>query len=301
MVNINVNQFSIEKLLEKINDKIPYIDRVHVWFNKNIPKLNLNLLNKTAGSIKIRKGVMTYQDKNGTWYKNWSGTYKLEILQPTRKTFKYLEEINTQPDNHFVNYIEFALDFITKTKEDAVEVQNFFDNCWLKRWHGKQKTLNTRGTSYSGQRATTNFVTYSNRLSKVNKLPCCHLEVRLSTKAACKNAGYGAFNDFLDCNFNSFWEKYLVLREVRDETWIKKVFESKYGRAIQGRLNNKNRYPNLEAFDDYIDYYMNYFIRLVKNDYPEGKITSQKVQDKWKPINNRCLKKIPNNQFLPKA
>lgn len=304
--------FDRSEVLEKILSTSSYIDVVKIWFDKK-PNFSIGKLRSMSGDNTIeRLGPMVHWDRQtGERIEDHTWRYHLCIHQPSVEALRYIAERQIGR-MALINYLEFALDFITQDRKDAIFLHDFFDVCWVKRWHGKQIAIKQKnGTSYSGRReAAINNIIYSDRFSKVAGENCCHLEVRLKG-TACKAAKLSTFEELMCLDQQEFWKKYLVLRQFKDEAAIKKILERgirKYGLWKQKRIElkpdrSKTKKNERNTIPELVEIYFNLMLRACSSDISDDRvITAQNVIDlPWfDKMGKKYLKEITNDAFLPK-
>jgi hypothetical protein len=289
-------------VLEKIVDVLPYIDRMVIWFGDK-PAFDLKKLESMCAGIKKNKvGFMRYYDKKaGKTRFNHRWKYKLELIQPNKNAIRYLKKMTKCL--YMINYVEIALDYIVRTDKDLNEVRNFFERHWVKKWHGKQKIIrkgseiyswdseygNREATTYyCSRKSSVNCLMYSDRTSKINDKPCCHLEVRISGRAAVKRAQLHEYDAFLGKKFfKNFWEKRLELFSIKDSAYIKKMTMKTLLKEDSAKTDRQRTIlQNLWSDMFHIG----------------GGLRTQNFVDHGKGINakRRFLEKIDNRRFLPR-
>jgi hypothetical protein len=293
-----------DKVRRKIRWIKPYVDRITIWFS-HYPRYDIPFLKtlciggafpNTEKTIKIADVVCRY---------------KLDLYQPTRAAFNYLIN-NARPSiRHFVNSVEMSLDFTTETEHDLRYVRSFFERHWTRRWHksGWYKKLIRRHRVRMGQkRYINNFVQtfnhgmiyyhdrksgvhyklYSDYLSKVNRKPCCHLEVKLQKYSNLWKAHLDSLDAYLESGvFRRFWENHLQLREARGESEVKRIINDTVRRNMEGQSEKKIRQT---------------ILRIFKTAYHgEDNYIAQEIVDKGKFVDglHQLLVEIPNQPFLP--
>jgi hypothetical protein len=109
--------------------------------------------------------------------------YRFPIIlspRPTTQALQYLAEVC--PD-HWLSHVHIAADSIVDDAAQAERLQRWQYHHTIFRWRGdRQVGLFIRGgtTHYFSRRGDTrNAAIYSDRLSKIARLPTCHFELRL--------------------------------------------------------------------------------------------------------------------------
>lgn len=333
---MKLKKMDVEKVLGKIREKRPSIDVVRMWFDRK-PEISMDYLNSLCGKEAGEyHGNMGYIDSStGNWIDIYPWTYKLEVFQPSTEALSYLAD-NQGNSKILINYLELALDFITKDQTDASYLHNFFDVCRIKKWHGKQVTVKISeeknkehcpsddknvciddqeistdnygsGTTYSGKRGVrVNNVTYSDRPSKATGSECCHLEVRLKRSEVCKREKLNTVEDLINLNHKDFWRKHLFLQGFNDEEKIKKILEKKlrklkaYKWTIWENIKNKNSQGDITV--QLTNKVFNMILRACSFEISDDVVvTAQNLRElAWfDKIGMKFLNTIPNDSFLP--
>lgn len=284
----------------RITKIIPFIDRMRIWFEKK-PNLDQDELGKLCGQVKPHAGYKSWRDpRTGELMFNYNFVYKLEIFQPSREALSYLKK---ETDCEYrISYIEVALDYIAETINDIAIIRNFLETSWVKRWHSTNRIIRVGGdafladyvhhanegtTYYCRRNASSNYVIYSDKLSKIVMRPCCHLEVRLKGSGVIRRAKLDKFDDFLGADFFLiFWEKHLHLRSIRDIDYVKK--------GIMKTLRKKKARGN-----------HNVLLCIILRWFTlhGGTYKAQNFLDygQWVDARNRFLFIVPNKPFLPRT
>lgn len=298
---------SPEDVLERIRGRKPYVDRMTIWFSED-PRYDMERLKRLCvdaipNSRKPRmRRMVKFAD---VWCR-----YKLDILQPSRAAFDYLIEHTNPPVRHFINSVEMSLDFTTDTQQDLLYVRSFFERHWIKphhrsRWFNREvgvrpprkentdlpqyAQLPAQGTQYYAKRKTpVHYKMYSDFPSKVNRKPCCHLEVKLQGHPTIRKAHLDSFDSYLGPGvFRKFWEKHLQLRKPKDEDELKTIID---------RLARKNM---VDEDEETIRLFS--FAMFKGAYYSEDSYMAQELADYGKLLSDRdqLLEEIPNRPFLP--
>jgi len=183
-----------------------YIDVVRVWVRRPLTRAERQYLRKHFRPVYIKTQPMRYQPQ-------WC---QLIILgQPSVAALRYLHTVTGGV--HLINYVELALDHITKDRRAADALHEYLDMHLVQPWHGKQRPWSFLTTSYnSGKRWVRNTnVIYSDRPSKVTgEVHCCHLERRIARASAVRAAGITDLASLIGFDHRAFWEKRLQLRAI---------------------------------------------------------------------------------------
>jgi hypothetical protein len=118
-----------------------------------------------------------------------------------------------------ITMIEEACDFITRTKEEALALRNVIREYAVIKWRRKDKVQDCLNSFYSGSRYTKNrewrrnknFGGYADKLSKVNNMPCAHVQFRIQAPETIRRLGIREPKDFLTFNREAFFRERLRL------------------------------------------------------------------------------------------
>lgn len=268
-------------IVEKIKDKISYIDRVTFWLPTDRPDFDVKVLKDFCSRApRVTKEPMR---SNSAW------NCKIELFQPTEEAFIYLREniITTYLINHF----EPSLDFIAETVIDAENLKDFFIQHIIKRWQrGEINSKFENGFYFKKRMSASNLLGYHGRPSKISSEPCCHIEMRFQGRQAVKRAGISSFDDLISFNHRTFWNKYLQLRRIKDVELIGKAIIKLHGKAQPVYTGSARRRTG------------SLFLRghAQIGDANDGMITAHGLLANGKAFNGaRYLEVIPNEPFLP--
>jgi len=295
-----------EEVRRKIRWIKPYVDRITIWFS-HYPHYNIRTLRTLCvGGARPNVGGRGTIMVDRVVYR-----YKLDLFQPTKAAFTYLVE-NARPTiRHLVNSVEMSLDFTTETEQDLRYIRSFFERHWIRRWHNSgwydriirrhrvrmgqkqyiRKVAQTfsHGTIYYHDRkAGVHYKLYSDYLSKVNRKPCCHLEVKLQKSSNLWKARVDSLDAYLESGvFRRFWMNHLQLRKAKSENEIKEIINDTIRSEMAGQSENKIRRTILSIFK--AAYYG-----------PDNYI-AQDIVDYGKAVDGlrQLLVEIPNQPFLP--
>lgn len=271
----------LQSIVEKIQDKIPYIDRVNFWLPTDRPNFDVKALKNYCGrEPRVTKKPMYL---NPTW------RCLLELFQPTEEAFIYLQWNIVTP--YLINHFQPSLDFITEDLTDAETVKDFFIQHLIKRWQrGEIENKIGSGFYFKERKAASNLLGYHEKLSKINSRPSCHIEMRLQGSVAVKRAGIGRFEDLINFNHRTFWNKHLQLRRIKDVELIGKAIIKLRGKAQPFYTGSARRRTG------------SLFLRghAQVGDANGGMITAQGLLANGRAFNGaRHLEEIPNEHFLP--
>jgi hypothetical protein len=198
-----------------------YIDRVHLWLKKPLPRAALKRLQRECPRL-----------HPGDQPKRWDPRYlqQLQFPQPTAKLLRMLSRM----DGIVFNYAEIALDWTFDSQYECDQADRFAGLYHVKRWHGEQEIKFCNGTRYTGRRSTANkLVNYADKACRITgELHCLHLEWRFNGARALQRAGINSIGDLLRLNQHQFWQQRLLM----------KVFNLRaFGRHYLNALHNTHR------------------------------------------------------------
>ena len=101
-------EFSPPKHLVK--NSLAYVDQVRVWLPRRLVDKQVKQLMRLCVKIHLNYEPMPYHHK---WRQ------RINLFQPTAEAFDYLVKITK--GNHFINYVELALDLITDNPKELEE------------------------------------------------------------------------------------------------------------------------------------------------------------------------------------
>lgn len=198
-----------------IRQRIAYIDKLALW---------TTVVPTGAELLAIRESTLlgkplTVQVKRGLWDTRF--VCRLSIPQPTVDTFQLLTALAKDAQlprgkpGLLLNYLEVALDLMTDTREEAVQLKRYLKNRILQP-HTKVEMYQEEGTCYTRPRkwGTRGMAFYGRRLSKVSGLPAAHLEMRFYGRKQLRSLGVRNPVDAGELNLPLFWKRHLRLREV---------------------------------------------------------------------------------------
>lgn len=204
-----------------------YIDTVKVYFDREIDVSEKIWFDERCGSI-IELGALRYQETR------WRDG--LTLHQPSVEALAY---ISSGFDAHVLSRVDIALDLLTATRADALQLQDYLERRLLQRWRrGNEPVVKTRGTVYykrAGGR--NNLVMYSDRTSKVAVgQPCVHIECRMECAAAVKASGIASADDLARTDLKEQLKRRFLLRDLPTYAELQKL-----GRAIHGTGKSRPR------------------------------------------------------------
>lgn len=122
------------------------------------------------------------------WRNPYSGTYTLTVSQPSEKALRLLST-RKHAYNPRVRRVDVSLDLFTATVDDALELQRQIayrlDPLRVRKPLDWRPPEAAHPTAYIGRTksGTTSWAIYGDLPSKLNGLPCCHVEPRANGMA----------------------------------------------------------------------------------------------------------------------
>lgn len=304
---------SLEDVVRKIRRIKPYVDKMRIWFSEN-PHYDIEFLKSLCGTVKVNaKGKPGRRTRRKVKIADVWCAYKLDLFQPTRRAFEYMIE-NTRPSiTHFVNGVEMSLDFTADSQEDVLFIRSFFERHWIKLWHkskwlkrtvgvqvqrenekdsstiGAAQLLNQGTLYYDGRKKPgVHNKMYSDLPSKVNRKPCCHLEVTFEGYPYLRNARLDSLEAYQRPGiFYKFWRHYLQLKKAKDEDTVKNIIANTVRKNMRGE--DEDKILNAIAIIFRACY------------YGEDTYVAQDIIDYGKYVSGRekLLEEVSNEPFLP--
>jgi hypothetical protein len=119
----------------------------------------------------------------------------------------------------YINKIELALDLLTKTKDEAAHLGQYFRDR-IVRSHARSLPRRSMNTYYTNRKrwSATNLAEYHDGLSKVAGCPCSHIEIRALGAKEVRRLGIGCPADVLKLDLREVWRRFLILDEVKWDT-----------------------------------------------------------------------------------
>jgi hypothetical protein len=161
-------------------ERLVYVDTVAVALDRQPSAANSRQLRRlNAGKVIIRPR----RDRR----------YGVLLQQPNERSVQFLSALEP---GHRVYRVDCALDFTTKTRQNAVDLQHAISSHLTMPWRGTRESHHVEGTYYfakSWQRR--NIAFYSDRTSKVIDAPACHMEFRWFGIDVCRSIGVNTLLD----------------------------------------------------------------------------------------------------------
>jgi hypothetical protein len=178
-----------------------YLDTLHFRTRRYITDDERDAVKALAGDAVFPEG------KDKRWDR-----YGLIVHQPSADALRYIEQ---HWRDHLIVRFDVAIDFFTRSIEDAIALRNLLWRIVVMQWHGKRKThLYDGKTLYHSQPwQGRNFAIYDDEFSKIDPTtpqPNVHFELKYTKAAGCRAHGVRKARDLFG------WVLYPYLeREVR--------------------------------------------------------------------------------------
>jgi hypothetical protein len=193
----------------------PLPSAIYASFDKLACWLRNPLRPRDHARLRPHCGWLRYWDETAAF--NPELLQRVQIGQPAVAALELLAERN---DVH-ANYLELALDWVFPTEWQCAEAGDFLDLHAVKNFHRQQGIRYVGRTRYTGPRSAANvLVVYDDRECKLTGEPCCHIEWRLRSRAALRQAGLASIRDMIALDHSEFWRQRLLLLEIDDLTLL---------------------------------------------------------------------------------
>ena len=217
---MNSNKFEHDKYDLTRFEKIGFCDKLQIWFRKKLKRFNPHTLRTMCGN-KPHEDITPMK-----FHPSWQ--FKIVITQPTRQAIEYLMSFRVE---HMINDIEIAVDYCHESSDKIENLRRYIDShLVVKRAPRLPKDIKQstyfKNTLYIVVNNNIKFVAYSDRPSKINNLPCCHVEFRLKSKPVLSAHGINHLSDVIDFDVRSFLEKHLDFVEYPNPRFIGRVLMS---------------------------------------------------------------------------
>jgi hypothetical protein len=154
--------------------------------------------------------------------------------QPTTEILRYL---SGGFDAHVITRFDVALDLVTRTFGEAEALHNYIERRLVQPRRSPSGVKRFKSTVYYARAsARNNIVIYSDKPSKIDGRPCCHIEWRIGRGAAVRAAGVDSAADIVALDHRAFWAKRLVLRDLPAGGMLTRL-----GRQLRGNSAGKSR------------------------------------------------------------
>lgn len=268
--------------------KNSYIDSVTVFVDRVPAGTFLAQLKQHCGTM-LPGRHMPHQH-------HWAMRFTLH--QPRTEAFYLiLHEFKT----HLLNRADVALDLVTRKQSEAAILQGYLERHLVQRWHGQMKPgKRYRDTHYSAAKRSPNVIaTYSDKPSKIDGAPCCHVEWRMKGAESVKRAGLYQLEDLVSFDHRAFWKDRLNLYDIPSGRSLEKL-----GMMIKGQPRRQK--PWIQPLGRGLHY--NFFVRIASvhirktaSDEDGGEIRAQVLIDRYGAKWKKYLGPLDNVWLLPEA
>lgn len=282
-----ISQKAIDEV--EVSERLTYFDKVVVNMIRPPDKSILKRFRQECGSLTLTRS------------KDFEREHRLVALQPNDVAIQLLDELfDPSGKGDRVTEFELALDLTTKTKRKANQLHAAMCSVIVFQHHGDKRVNWCKETRYTSPRewGTRQLVTYSDRRSKINGMPCLHIEMRYRGSQVVRRCGVNRPIDLLAIDKHQYWQRYLVLR---------KVDVHRLGRSLRSR--SKAKRPEIDEDGNDLDHSAGVrlarrIMRAFNKAFPnEVFLSTQAVIDKFRahrwPLPRSALQKIDNSRFIP--
>lgn len=272
-----------------------FIDTVHVEVRRPISSLQLSGLKLRCRAAKqVRPG----RPNCSKWRR------VLHIQNPSCEALLWLQ--GHLGHEGTITRVDIALDLQVTTNAAAWRLQRFFEQHLVQRWRGKRTKYRFKTTQYWAEivkPTNRNLTVYSDKPSKVTEAPCCHIEHRTCTAAACRSRGLGTFEELLNLDFCAFWRRELYLKAI-DAVKLDRAIERKAKELlvmkpppllVQHLVVGQGQ-RRLQALQEKIAADVAQQLNASANELHH--VDAQDLKDVAAWLADRCLMMVPNYHFL---
>ena len=187
-----------------------HIDSIFIWTTTMFSKEMLEALQSVTGSVTFCGN--RHMHMNRKWQQRYA------IHQPTVGVIRVLSEgIDTGAFHISISRVDVALDLITSSYWDAVELKEYFDVHHVMPWHLNNHIAYFYDTMYLGPRtAARNAIHYVKRCRNDDgsEHDRARVEMRLSGQRILRSKKLTTLPDIQDFNHPEFWRHNLRLVEL---------------------------------------------------------------------------------------
>lgn len=171
---------------------VDYLDTLWVRLHQRLSKEQASELRALNNN-----GNLYFQHLFGASY-----PFKVVMQRPTDAAVAYFADV---AQHHYVNRVDLAFDLLTRDQAATRQLQEFFYNHLLQRWHGKRRIATYYSNSKLGEKTIyfgkawsgRNLTLYSDRPSKLSGTSCLHAEIRVTGAAQCRRYHIGRLSEIL--------------------------------------------------------------------------------------------------------
>jgi hypothetical protein len=197
---------------------VSYIDTIVLILARGLPpELFVQLMDALAPNGKsglCTKCVPTKRYRpDGTW------VYTLSIHQPTEEALRIIELALQAPIHARIHEVHIALDLLTASRAEAVELQGFMARHLLPSSRPTKSIVWVKGTAYynKGTRRGREWALYADLPSKVTGTWCSHIEIRIKGADQLRRDSLSSAAELLRLDHHDFWDWAIDLRRPPSE------------------------------------------------------------------------------------
>lgn len=259
---------------------ITYFDRIHIYLDSHTRNGDIRrILSTNENNEAIDEELSPNSHLN----------QKLKLFQPELSDLK---ELYKKTNDHAINYVEFACDYMTTDVEVHHNLECFFNKHLVHKNTEKKSPLffydDYKKTVYFKQGSSYILLTmYSDkpaRKSKNQRMYCLHLEYRLKTKDHLKNIKIVTLKNLLNFNHNTLWHSLLDLRSCNKTEFGRLLIEKTNPNSKELSRKTYGKHGNKEL--DTIDSLQSY---LAENAHMEPAFKAVKSDEALHNILSACL------------
>jgi hypothetical protein len=189
-----------------------YFDRLHIYFDADTRKENIELLLKENSNNKFMWQPLPHNEHLDR---------KLELFQPGPLCMAQLIDPDIVAGDCAINYVEFAVDFITGNKKSLEKLVRFFNRHLV---HIPSQRGSLAFNHYLNIKDETVYFTakgdkkcllfYNDKPARNTQHPfCLHIEYRLAGLKQVKDQNVITIKDLIDFDHEQLWNTLLDLRK----------------------------------------------------------------------------------------
>jgi hypothetical protein len=204
-----------------------YIDKVGIRTSHRWTPKEISLLRQHCGKPPLFGVSKISYDRKRYWTR---------LFQPNDQALQLVSAYE-----HNTSHFEPAMDILVRKQSEVWMISEYFRKHSIQRWQGKQEVITHENTRYSAQvhtpagnyRRGVNRADYCDRLSKVTRTPCVHIELRyVGAQTIQRITGVTEAREFPHVDPVELFRKGLLLAEVDLEL---------LGREYENRLLGQRR------------------------------------------------------------
>ena len=266
-----------------------YFDKIQFWLFTPLDRKTLAGLRKQCG-----RGGLYVDNRSARFDRRYR--QRIELKQPSHDALHWLAQCNEA----LINRAEITIDLVFKSYAARDDAFDFFDQHFVRRWHGKSQQIwvfkaeeGSHGARYDGpRRAPNTTVFYQEEHSRITGEVCVlHLEWRLNGLKAMRRAGIRSGQDLVEFNHRQFWKTRLLFYDVD---------RRRLGRLIRNRKSGKR--SKLAAVKQTSGYWVNIDGRTGET-HRRVAGTIQGLIDRFRSAERvriqRVLSQLSNAELLP--